>query len=78
VAVGAPLSLVVGIPAAVHAFQADRGLFLDGEAGFPIGTNLPDLTVYLAWILLAGVPYGVIGAAVGARLRPARPATTRP
>jgi hypothetical protein len=70
VAVGAPVSLVVGIPAAVHAFQADRGLLLDGEVGLPIGTNLPDLTLYLAWILLAGLPYGIIGAAVGARLRP--------
>jgi hypothetical protein len=70
-AVGAPVSFIAGIPAAIGAFDAGRGLLMDGEGGVPIGTNLPDLILYLAWILLAGLPCGVIGTALGASLRPA-------
>jgi hypothetical protein len=75
VVVGAPVSFIVGIPAAIYAFDAERGLLFDGEGGVPIGTNLPDLTLYVVWILLAGPPYGVIGAALGAILRRPRPTT---
>jgi hypothetical protein len=76
VAVGAPVSFIVGVPAAIYTFEAEQGMLFDGEVGLSIGTNLPDLIQYASWILLTGLPYGVIGAALGASLLRRRPATS--
>jgi hypothetical protein len=41
----------------------------DGELGYPIGVNLRDSIWFLLIIPLLGLPFGVIGAAIGRRLR---------
>jgi hypothetical protein len=49
------------------------GLPSDGELGYPIGVNLADAIWVLLVIPALGLPFGVIGAAIGHRSRAAPP-----
>jgi hypothetical protein len=54
---------------ALHRYGIDACLLLDGEKSYPVGENLDDAIRVLFVIPVLGLPFGVIGAAVGRRLR---------
>jgi hypothetical protein len=57
------------LPEALYRHGIDARLLLDGEGGYPIGENLPDALGVLVAVPVLGLPFGVIGAAVGRRSR---------
>jgi hypothetical protein len=66
VVLGAPLLVAVWLAEALPWYRRGGGLFLDGEGGIGVGSNLGDaiwwsLIMLLLWVL----PLGVIGAALG-------------
>jgi hypothetical protein len=71
--VGTLLIFAISIPEAMHRYAIDGRTLGDGEVGYPIGVNLPDAIWGLVIIPLLGLPFGVIGAAIGRRLRAAPP-----
>ena len=76
---GAPLLFLVWLPEAVRWYHRGAGLLLDGESDALIGVNLRDAVFWVlvfvpAWTL----PFGVIGAAAGARLGGALARLRRP
>jgi hypothetical protein len=53
----------------MHRYAIDGRTLGDGEFGYPIGVNLKDAIWGLVQIPVFGLPFGVIGAAVGHRMR---------
>jgi hypothetical protein len=66
---GTLLIFVIGVPEALYRYGIDERLLFDGEMGYPIGMNLADSIWVLVAIPILGLPFGVIGAAVGRRWR---------
>lgn len=60
---------VIGLLEAQHWYRTDARLLFDGEPGYPIGNNLADFIWVLVGIPFLGLPFGVIGAALGAKRR---------
>jgi hypothetical protein len=67
--VGTLLIFAISIPEAMHRYEIDGRVLGDGEMGFPVGVNLSDAIWVLFVIPVWGLPFGVIGAAIGRRLR---------
>jgi hypothetical protein len=65
--VGALLVFVIGVLESLHRYGIDAQLLLDGDGGHPIGVNLGDAVSTLIAIPALGLPFGVIGAALGAK-----------
>jgi hypothetical protein len=65
------------LPETMHRYAIDGRTLSDGEAGHPIGVNLPGAIWSLVQIPAFGLSFGVIGAAFGRRLRGALPASRR-
>jgi hypothetical protein len=63
----------ITVPEALHRYAIDGRTLGDGETGYPIGVNLADAVWGLVVIPILGLPFGVIGAAVGRRLRAGPP-----
>ncbi|MGP4008348.1 hypothetical protein [Streptomyces sp. 4N124] len=64
------LLFVVWLAEALHWYGVDGRLLLDGETGYPVGVNVKDAVFWVlvfvpVWGLL---PFGILGAALGARL----------
>jgi hypothetical protein len=66
---GTLMVVALTMPEAMHRFELDGRTLGDGESGYPIGVNLSGILWNLIQIPLVGLPFGVIGAAVGRRLR---------
>lgn len=71
--VGTLLVFAISIPEAMHRYSIDGRTLGDGEKGYHIGVNLPDAIWGLVVIPFLGLPFGVIGAAIGRRSRGAPP-----
>jgi hypothetical protein len=71
--VGTLLVFAISMPEAMHRHAIDGRTLGDGESGYPIGVNLPDAIRVLLVIPLLGLPFGVIGAAIGRRWRAGPP-----
>jgi hypothetical protein len=63
--VGTLLVFVIGLPEALHWYRVDGRLLLDGERGYAFGESLGSAIWMLVLIPVWGLPFGVIGAAVG-------------
>jgi hypothetical protein len=61
------LIFAIAIPEAMRRYGIDGRTLADGEQGHAIGVNLPGAIWGLVVIPLLGLPFGVIGAAVGSR-----------
>jgi len=67
--VGTLAVFVIQVPEALHWYRADARMLFDGELGDRIGGNVDGFIWVLVGIPLLGLPFGVIGAALGARSR---------
>jgi hypothetical protein len=70
---GTLLVSALTLPEAMHRFAIDGRTLGDGESGYPIGVNLGGVLWNLIQIPAVGLPFGVIGAAVGRCLRAGPP-----
>jgi hypothetical protein len=66
--IGPLLVFAIWIPESLYRYGVDAQLLLDGDLA-PIGVNLADAIWALIAIPALGLPFGVIGAAVGAKRR---------
>lgn len=63
---GMLLVLIAWLLEAMHWYQIDARLLLDGETGYSIGVNLGDAIVWTpVFLLVLGLPFGVIGGGGG-------------
>jgi hypothetical protein len=58
---------IIQVLEALHWYRTDARMLFDGELGDRIGGNLDGFIWVLVGIPLVGLPFGVIGAALGAR-----------
>ena len=59
------LVFAISMPETMHRYAIDGRTLGDGESGYPIGVNLPGAIWVLVVIPIWGLPFGVIGAAIG-------------
>jgi hypothetical protein len=74
--VGTLLTFALWLPEAGYRYGIDARLLLDGERGRSIDENLDDALRVLATMPVLPLPLGVIGAALGRRLRRRAPLPT--
>jgi hypothetical protein len=75
VVIGALATFVLWMPEALYRYGVDAGQLLDGEDGLPFDNNLHYAIWWcLLWLPAWGLPFGVFGAAAGARKRGAQEA----
>ena len=67
---GTLLIFAIGLPEAVHWYERGGALHIDGDEPGSVGQNLVDYVVLVALLPAWGLPFGVIGSAIGSAWRP--------